>query len=727
MKYAGVLLDQQMNRLLDYAIPEGCTVCVGMRVEVPLRGKLRFGTVSEVRDTCQVKDPKPIARVLGGTLPEPLWKLSRWMSDYYLTPLQKVLKCFVPPNERKEVKAPTKLWVSLACTHEAALQACAELQRKAVPQAALLEAILKRPRGLFAAELLDEVGTSRSPLTSLQKRGLIELKEIATADALIEEEEFFRSGPKKLNEEQAAALAALAKTQDAGQFAVHLIHGVTGSGKTEVYLQAIERALSQGKGALLLVPEISLTSQTIERIRSRFTERVALLHHRRSLGERAHAWAALQNGSIRIAVGARSAVFAPVPKLGLIVVDEEHDGSYKQSEEMPTYSARDVAIMRGKLEGAAVVLGSATPSLESFHNAERGRYQLHRLRSRATVAQMPVVKIVDLAEARDRAGGFTHFCDELLEGIKKRVDAGEQTLIFLNKRGYHRLQVCGACRAPVKCPRCDLGLTYHRAEHLLACHLCDYQIAPPRSCPACGSASALQFQGFGTEHVERSLHAMLPGIRTLRMDRDTTRKKESHETLFQQFKAHKADVLIGTQMIAKGFHFPAATLVGVLHADASLLIPDFRAAENAFQLLTQVAGRAGRAELPGEVIFQTYLPNHPILRLAAAQDYDTFYASEIAERRLFNYPPACHLIKALFSGPDLDALHVLAMQFRSKIPGEVLPVTPPGHPKINDRHRLQFLIKTPHIAALAPHLTKLPPLPKGVTLLLDVDPRSNFF
>jgi len=416
------------------------------------------------------------------------------------------------------------------------------------------------------------------------------------------------------------------------------------------------------------------------------------------------------------------------------VVDEEHDSSYKQSEETPCYHARNVAIMRAHFEGATVLLGSATPSMESRYNAEIGKYQLHSLTHRAASASLPKVRIVDMKEVFEKNKGFTHFSEPLLKAIEERLKKGEQTLLFLNKRGYHRLQMCGNCRKSIMCPHCDLALTFHKSANELSCHLCDFKRPPPQSCPTCGSMETLQFKGFGTEHVQRSLHAIFPEIRTLRMDRDTTKEKMSHEDLFKQFRAHKADVLIGTQMIAKGFHFPAVTLVGVLNSDATLQIPDFRSSETLFQLLTQVAGRAGRASLPGEVILQTFLPTHPVIRLSADQDYNGFYKQEIEERRLFHYPPFTHLIKCSFASKDpkiAEEAIELAHKELSKLalPNiQLLPPAPAGHPKVKDLFRFQFLIRVQNrksLEILNPVLKKLH-YPK-TQIKIDIDPISIFF
>jgi primosomal protein N' (replication factor Y) len=730
--FVEVLLDQNLSRPLDYAIPPGWAVKVGMRVEVPVRSQLKKGTISALKMSSHFPGIKPLAKILSKTaeLSESQWMLAQWMSRYYATPLQRVLKCFIPAHLRKETKSRQLVFLTLSATHAETLKACESLRTTQPHQAEILEALLKAKGGKFLTELLDELKISRSPVDALIKKKWVSSRLLSNAKDLTLEEDFFSTQPKVLHAEQKKCLEAVEASLQKKEFASHLIHGITGSGKTEIYLQAIGKALEMGKGAILLVPEVALTTQTIERFRARFSEKLAILHHRRTAGERAEAWELLGQGKIQIALGARSAIFCPMQNLGLLIVDEEHDSSYKQSDEIPCYQARDVAVMRAHLEKATVLLGSATPSLESRYNAEIGKYQLHTIGSRATSATLPSVRIIDMKRAWDIQGGFTHFSSELLEAIQKRIKEGEQTLLFLNQRGYHRLQICAACRATIRCPHCDLGLTFHKEKQLLRCHLCDYQRSPPRACPACHSSASLQFKGFGTEHVERSLHAIFPDIRTLRMDKDTTQKKDSHEKLFQQFRSHKADVLIGTQMIAKGFHFPAVTLVGILNSDATLSIPDFRSSERLFQILLQVAGRAGRAELPGEVILQTFLPDHPIFQLAATQDYPAFYKREIEERQTFNYPPFCHLIKLLFSSTQsdraLDAAKKAHAALQCLLPqtAEILPVSAAGHPKIKDLYRFQFLIKTDKVSSITPHLSSLT---SDVHLKIDVDPLSTFF
>lgn len=730
--YVSVWLDQNLEKPLDYAVPESLLgkLSPGMRVLVPLGKKTAKGTIEKLKPSSSIPRVRPLVSLLEdhGSIPPALWKLSQWMSDYYATPLDKVLRLFVPASIRKGVQARKNLVCSLSLSQDKSASLAQELRTQAPMQAEVLDLLLSLKNGLSLTELLKNC--SRSTLDALVKKKAINISEALEEEDLLLDAPFFTSPPKSLLPEQKQALNAILCSLEEKKFSTHLLLGVTGSGKTEVYLQAIQATLAQGKSALLLVPEIALTSQTIERLRSRFSEKLAILHHKRSFGERSLAWEKLQKGELRLAVGARSAIFAPIQNLGLIIVDEEHDSSYKQQEEMPCYHARDVAVMRGWQENCVVLLGSATPSIESRYNGEKGKYKLHLLPRRASSTSLPTVRVIDLEKARAQAGGFTHFSAPLLKGIEERLTKGEQTLLLLNKRGYYRMQVCSSCRTITRCPHCDLSLTFHKNEEKLSCHLCGFTRPPPSHCPTCEAKEPLAFKGFGTEHVERSLHALFPTIRTLRMDRDTTRNKFSHEELFRNFRAHKADVLIGTQMIAKGLHFPGVTLVGVLQIDSSLTIPDFRAPEQIFQLLTQVAGRAGREDTPGEVLFQTAFPDHPILQLAAAQDYDAFYQTTLQERSLFSYPPFSHLVKVSYKASSAQEVEQKTLEghaFLSKHlpPGATLfPPTPAGHPKIKNLYYFQFLLKTDRIGKVS---SLLQALSRETGAKIDIDPLSTFF
>lgn len=730
--FVTVYLDQSLQKPLDYVVPNHLhhLVQVGMRVEVPLRNSIAKGTIAAIQPKSQFSNARSILKILSpqGELSKNQWKLAEWMSQYYATSMQKIFKCFIPPHVRSEVKQKTEVFLTLAKTHEEILLFCEQMRAKNPEQAYILDLLLSRPKGAFLTDILEQKGSASSIKTLLKKKWIASQAVVPNEDLLLEED-FFPTFPKVLNEEQKRTFEKISSALETETFSSHLIYGVTGSGKTEIYLQAINKALALGKGSILLVPEIALTSQTIERFRARFSQKIAILHHKRSVGERNAAWDDLRSGKIQIVIGARSAIFCPIQNLGLIIVDEEHDGSYKQSDEAPCYQGRDVAVMRAYFEKCVVLLGSATPSIESRYNAEIGKYHLHSLCTRATQASLPKIHVVDMKRTFEMNGGFTHFSSELLEAIKERIKAGEQTLLLLNRRGYHRMQLCAGCGTIVKCPHCDLSLTFHKQANQLKCHFCNYALPPLRTCLSCHSQGSLEFKGFGTEHVEKSLHAILPSVRTLRMDRDTTQKKDSHEELFRQFRSHKADVLIGTQMIAKGFHFPSVTLVGVLNIDASLSIPDFRSPETVFQLLIQVAGRSGRSDFPGEVFLQTFMPDHPIIQMAKAQDYDLFYQSEIGERRAFGYPPFCHLAKLSFSSTDSESARKLAETtqdlLRKEFPSavQIFPVSPAGHPKIKDLYRFQFLIKTPKIGMITEALKKL----STQSIKIDIDPLSTFF
>ncbi|MDN3506734.1 MAG: primosomal protein N' [Simkaniaceae bacterium] len=736
MPIAEVVLDTTLEKTLDYSIPKELgTLRVGMRVEVPLRGRSAKGTILALKEKSAFQTLKPLLRALGeeAYLGEDLFALAQWMSKYYTAPLSKVLKVFLPPSVRDEdQKHKTQSFVRPLKSKGEMKTLCESLRGKFPAQAKVLDYFLMHPKGALLTELLEHA--SKSPIQTLCKKGVLKQEEVQIDRSPIFAHEFFPTKPKTLNAEQKQAFDAI--VESAGQFAPHLLFGITGSGKTEVYLQVIEKTLAKDQSIIYLVPEIALTSQTIERFKGRFGgQNIAILHHRLSSGERFDTWHKIRSGTAKIIIGARSAIFCPAKNLGLIIVDEEHESSFKQTEETPKYHARDVAVMRAKLSSCPVILGTATPSLESYTNAKNGRYKLHCLSSRPDKALLPEVTIVDMKAEFDKAKGFTLFSDKLLEGIKQRYTKGEQILLFLNRRGYHTSAQCPACSHVENCPNCEITLTYHRSQGTLACHLCDFRKPTPRNCPSCHKDGPLKFKGAGTEMVERSLHAIFPDIRTLRLDADTTKHKGSHERIFKQFRAGKADILIGTQMIAKGLHFPLVTLVGVLGLDGSLSIPDFRASENVFQLLTQVAGRSGRSELKGEVLIQTHLPKHSIILHAANQDFSSFYEEEIEVRNLFSFPPFSHLVKFSFASENVHNCEKTAIQFREdlikQMPEEVelMPVIPCGYAKINGKYRFQFLIKSKKLQKILPTIQRMRGQynHKGVRLSIDVDPLTTYF
>lgn len=725
---ARVIVDLAIEKPLDYLIPPELNVSPGAQVEVPVRGNLRKGIVLEVRE----KSSHPLLPIhsVGDVLPPDLLKLAKWMSHYYAASFFGVLKLIYPSSIRNKGAPKEQQFVQRNKTRSELRELCVSLRSSKPQQALVLDVLLRAKKGLLLTELLELAQVSRSPVETLAKNGAITIKKVLIDRSPLQGEEYFRSSPKKLNEDQEKALQSIRSSIDQGTFNPHLLYGVTGSGKTEVYLQAIESVIQKGKSAIMLVPEISLTTQTIEKFRCRFSEPMAILHHRLSHGERFDEWKKINRGEVSIVIGARSALFAPLPNLGLLIIDEEHDGAYKQSDGL-CYNGRDVAVMRAHFAKIPILLGSATPSLESFYNAKAGKYHLNCLTKRAANAHLPKVEIVDMQKAFERSGGYTLFSDVLIEKIKERFENGEQTILFLNRRGYHTSVVCPKCSHLCECERCSIAMTFHRSARTLACHLCGTEKTPPKVCPSCGHTD-LKFKGVGTEQVERALHAIFPTIRTLRMDGDTTRHKGSHERLFREFSTGKSDLLIGTQMITKGLHFPSVTLVAILNSDAGLQIPDFRASERTFQLITQVAGRAGRGSLPGEVIIQTHMPDHLTIKLAASQNYEAFYEAEIESRRLFNFPPTSHLVKLTFSSKNEEEAFLQADRVRQRLlsslpQGYTLhPIQPSGHPKVKDYFRYQFLIRGQDVYPIA-HAIKALPSSKRASMQIDVDPLNTFF
>ncbi len=738
-QYAGIILDRAVDKVLDYAIPVNLQdkIRIGSRVVIPLKTSTAKGTVWQLSSTTSIPGVKPILEIAiePSVLTEDLIQLAKWMSHYYATPLYKILKIILPDHIKEHQKQMIEKRVVSLVPQEELSALALSYQAKAPSRAAILYALLKKGDLISVSNLAKEAKTSIAPINTLVKQNILSLQESPRESSPVFEADYFLSPPKNLSLEQMNAFTSIATDMKKNSFNTHLIYGVTGSGKTEIYLQAIDLALSQDKGVIFLVPEVALATQTLERLKSRFAEKIAVLHHRVSSLERKNDWHKIQSKEVRIIVGARSAIFSPIPNLGLIIIDEEQETSYKQSGGSPYYNGRDVAIMRAKFCKAVAVLGSATPSLESYQNAILGKYTLSTLTHRPNTATLPKVHIVDMKEEFMRKKGWTLFSDPLLSAIKKRLKLGEQSLLLLNRRGYHTSQVCLQCSYASKCPQCETLLTFHLDENKLHCHLCGYQIPPPRNCPSCKSETPMKFKGAGTEKVEKALYSIFPECRILRMDADTTKKRGSHETLFKKFRSGKADVLVGTQMIAKGLHFPSVTLVGVLNADTALSIPDFRASESLFQLVTQVAGRSGRSDLPGEVFIQTLSPTQPTLLQAADQNYTSFFTEESQIRQLFDYPPFTHLIKIILTGPDEALTKQKAEEVRAsliqKLPPTFtfLPVSPSGHAKIENRYRFQFLLKSPKVLLASSALLELQNrfYHAHIQLCIDIDPSSTFF
>jgi primosomal protein N' (replication factor Y) len=567
---------------------------------------------------------------------------------------------------------------------------------RSAKQQDVLYYFIENHQEIAAHTLKEELSMTDAPIKALVKKGILYEKEIEVYRNPYDDEQFERTKPFPLTVEQQAAIAPILSTIENEQQRTFLMYGVTGSGKTEVYLQSIEAVLQKGKEAIMLVPEISLTPQMVERFKGRFGSQVAVLHSALSAGEKYDEWRKIQRKEVRVVVGARSAVFAPFENLGIIIIDEEHESSYKQ-EDNPRYHARDVAIRRSEYHHCPVILGSATPTLESFARASKGVYELLTMTKRMNEQALPSVEIVDMREEL-RKGNRSMFSTLLHEKIADRLQKQEQIVLFLNRRGHSTFVMCRDCGYVMQCPHCDISLTYHRATQRLKCHYCSHEEFLPKDCPACQS-QYIRFFGTGTQKVEEELTKLFPQARVIRMDVDTTSKKGAHEKLLTAFGQRKADILLGTQMIAKGLDFPNVTLVGVLTADTMLHLPDFRASEKTYQLLTQVSGRAGRHHLPGEVVIQTYTPEHYSVQLAKKQQYDTFFEQEMHIRKLHQYPPYYYLTLITVSHPNLlQAVQVtekIAAMLRQKCTPQTIILGPVASPiaRVKDRYRYQCMIK----------------------------------
>ncbi|EAC9532870.1 primosomal protein N' [Listeria monocytogenes] len=580
---------------------------------------------------------------------------------------------------------------------------------------------------ITAAELKKQAETTDATIKKLVDLGLLSIQEKIVSRDPYENHQFEKSESLQLLPDQQTACEKIIAATDQETF---LIHGVTGSGKTEIYLQTIEAKLKEGKEAIVLVPEISLTPQMVERFKSRFGSEVAVLHSALSSGEKYDEWRKIERKEARVVVGARSAVFAPFENLGIIIIDEEHEASYKQ-EDNPRYHARDVAIWRATKYQCPVVLGSATPSLESFARAKKGVYTLIELPSRVNDRAMPEVSVVDMREEL-RKENRTEFSTELLEKIKDRIAKKEQTVLMLNRRGYSSFVMCRDCGYVVECPNCDISLTYHQSSNQMKCHYCGHEERVPQKCPSC-EGEHIRYFGTGTQKVEESLTKLIPEARVIRMDVDTTRTKGAHEKLLKSFRNHEADILLGTQMIAKGLDFPDITLVGVLNADTMLHLPDFRASERTFQLLTQVSGRAGRHERTGEVIVQSYNPEHYSIEFAKKHDFIGFYNHEMQLRKMGSYPPFYYLTMINVSDENemkaIRTIQEMAQFLRGKLGPDavILGPVPSTITRIKNKYRYQCIIKykiepnlKKELKTLITHYQK--DQQKGLTITIDVQP-----
>jgi primosomal protein N' (replication factor Y) len=564
-------------------------------------------------------------------------------------------------------------------------------------QSRVIEA-LKQHESLALPELLAEANVSSSAITTLQKRKLIEVFEQRVRRDPFGDSTWTQAENYHLTPDQLGVLATLDEPLRARAYAAFLLHGVTGSGKTEVYIRAMRVALSLGRSALMLVPEIALTPVFSRRLRMHFGDQVAIFHSSLSRGERFDEWTRVRNGEARIVIGTRSAVFAPIKDLGLVIIDEEHESTYRQ-QDSPHYNGRDTAIMRAQKESAVVILGSATPSLESFHNAQTGKYRYLQMPNRLGNRPMAVAEIVDMRDVFARQKKPTIFSDKLLTAISETHRRQEQSIILLNRRGYSSFVLCRSCGESIQCPNCDVTLTYHRSERVIICHYCNHREAAPQKCPNC-EGKYIYYVGEGTQQIEEQLKKLFPELRIARIDRDTASRRGEFERSLSDFGAGKIDMLVGTQILAKGHDFPNVTLVGVVSVDAGMALPDFRAAERTFQLLTQVAGRAGRGDRAGKVLIQTYHPYHYALRHASAQDYAGFYQEEIRHRENHTYPPFVALASLLVHGTDLPKVKAEAVELRKELDranadrtARVLGPAPAPLARLKGEYRVQLIIK----------------------------------
>jgi primosomal protein N' (replication factor Y) len=748
MRLISVAVPVPFLDLLTYRVPDHMPLpAVGARVRVPVGSRALTGCVIdaavsapdgvEVKDVGEIVDQEPM-------LPPAIVELCRWVAEYYMCGVGDAITAAMPPGAHRRassykmqrVVTPTAHGLAVAALQVMPEGTCDERAPDAVgpKQRAALQALAIAPAGLPSSDLRER-GIDSAVVTRLVARGL------ATVRADRDDRDPFETAAtipvvapdpaRQLTQEQAAALEQLSALADAGGFRVALVHGVTGSGKTEIYLRLADFVRRSGRQVLVMVPEIALTPSVAALFRGAFGARVAIQHSGLSTGERHDQWQRIRRGEVDVVVGTRSAVFAPLPQPGLIIVDEEHDGSYKQ-EESPRYHGRDVAVMRASRAGALVVLGSATPSMESYQNAAAGKYVLVALERRVLDRPLAAVRLVNMREEYAAEGPDVVLSRELTAGIDDRLRRHEQVLVLLNRRGYATAVFCRQCGGTFECPNCSVSLIVHRARGGARCHYCNYVMAVPTQCRAC-AAPYLEQTGFGTEKVEQQLRERFPEARVGRIDRDAVQRRGALTSLLTRFAAGELDVLVGTQIIAKGHDFPGVTLVGVVSADVGLGLADFRAAERTFQLLTQVAGRAGRGERTGEAIVQTLYPEHYSIQLACRQDYGAFFARELVYRRGLRYPPLVALVNAVVRGRTFDEAMATAREIVARLEPAaaitgyaILGPAPAPLVKLRGEHRVQFFLKGTRRAAmraaLRAVLSGMPEIRRKVTV--DVDPLS---
>ena len=708
--FAGVIINRlalNIDRIFHYRIPDSMIgkITLGSSVTVPFGkgNKALDGFVISLSD--QTDFDGEIKEILSAS-PSPLFDeemldVCSFIKEKYFCSYISAIKTILPPGSVRKNKVNDKIIRGsvLNIPYDEAYDALEKMRDKAPKQASILELLIQNDF-VSDADITFITGASYQAIKALKEKGLIREENVEVLRLPIDYDSIKKATPKTLTDEQKNAVSEIKNAIDNNKNETFLLHGVTGSGKTEVFLNCIEKALKADKTAIVLVPEISLSPQMVERFVARFGKQIAVLHSALSIGERADEYKRIKSGEAKVVVGARSAIFAPLKNIGIIVIDEEHETSYK-AENAPTYHAREVADFRAKYHNATLILASATPSVESFYKARTGEWKLISLTYRPNANEMPEVLISDMRNEL-KEGNRTSVGAPLSRELKKNKDAKEQSILFLNRRGFSSFVSCRNCGFVIKCKNCDISLTYHKNRGSLTCHYCGYTIKKPDICPECESRFIKEF-GTGTQKIEEELSTLFPDMSVIRMDMDTVNAKSSHKALLDKFDNEKTDILLGTQMVAKGLDFPNVTLVGVLAADQNLYIDDFRANERTFDLITQVCGRAGRGEKKGRAVIQTYMPENDVINMAKNHDYISFYESEIAIRRELNYPPFCDIVSVLLTAPFENGLKNYAkkiaraldavMQKDYKGEYEILGPCDSSVLRINGRYRQRIWIK----------------------------------
>ncbi len=735
--------EQNIDRIFDYRVPEDLKpgLFVGMRVKVPFgfRNNTVEGIVVELAQKSEFKELKPIKQIIGRepVCSQKMLKLCLWISEKYFCSLYQAIRLTTPPGMATGVDEKTAKFVSLSVDRETAFTVKEELRAKgAVARARVIEALIMNDN-IPLAKLIKERGGSYDAVRGLQKLGYITVETQQVVRKAYDEAKYEKTTPYTPTPEQKTVIEYLCKAIEAEEKERILLRGVTGSGKTEVFLQAIERVMEKGKNAIMLVPEISLTPQMVNRFVGRFGNRVAVIHSALSDGERFDQWNKIKKGEVRVVVGARSAIFSPIENIGMIILDEEHENSYK-SETTPRYHAIDVAEKITDDENAILLLASATPSVTEYYKAKTGDYTLFEMTKRYNESAMPEVSIVDMRGEIFNNKNRSPLSLKLQAEIRKNLDRGEKTILFLNRRGYSTFVSCRECGEVINCPDCSIAMTYHKKKDSLSCHYCGYTIKNVTECPSCGSKYVKYF-GTGTQKIEEELKRLFPDAGVLRMDTDTTSQKGGHEKILDEFRKEGADILLGTQMVTKGLDFHEVTLVGVLAADTSLAVDDFRANERSFSLFTQVCGRAGRGERMGRAIIQTYQPFNTTIKYAKKHDYIAFYENEIIQRKRLNYPPFCDIIYIMLTGEEQTEVSACSEEIADEIKiymkdsDDILSVVGPGPApieKIRNNYRYRILIKCKSEAGIHKLLNKIyescEKSRKKVFLSIDTNPVNMF-